>query len=117
MSMITEFVALASALVADRCFPVVAPEATATPYIVYARVSAIPQNDLDQNGGAGQLVNTRLQVNIFALSYAEGQATAAALKAALLAWSTQNTVQMEMDQYEDDTKLHHLIIDVSIWHN
>lgn len=116
MSMLTEFAALAGALVQGRCFPVAAPDAPAHPYMVYGRVAAVAQNDLDKNGGADQLVNTRLQVNIFTPVYGDGQAVATALKAALLGWDTPNTVQMEMDQYEPDTKLHHMIIDLSIWH-
>jgi hypothetical protein len=116
MSMITEFAALAGALVSSRAYPGTADETAATPYIVYSRVSSIPQNDLDAGGGAAQLMNTRMQANIYAPSYGAAQATASALKAALLAWSTQNTVELELDLYEPDTKLHHIVIDVSIWH-
>lgn len=116
MSIQTEFVSLIAPLVNGRVYPHSAPAQTLTPYVLYFRVSATPDPTLDANGGAPGLVNTRLQCDVWSGSYAEADATAIAIKNALNNWQFQNVLQDEQDFFEFDTRLHRVMIDVSIWH-
>lgn len=116
MSMLTDFFTLAGGVVSSRAYPNVAPAEPVTPYLTYFRVSAAEDNTVDSNGGAGNLVNTRLQVDVWGSTYAQAQTSADALKAALKGWLWQNLVINEQDLYEPDTKLHRALIELSIWH-
>lgn len=115
MSMQTDFVALVTALVGGRVYPA-GTASTVTPYLTYFRVASIEQSTLDANGGTGNMYETRLQIDVWATSYASAQATAAAVKAALKGWAKQNVVLSEDDGFEADTKLHRVMLDVSVWH-
>lgn len=98
---------------ADRIYPQIAPDAAAPPYIVHQRVSANTENILD---GASGLVNTRLQVDVYATTYAQAQAVAAAIDALMAGWEVQNVSVLSQDFYEADAKLHRVATDYSIWH-
>lgn len=115
MTMQTDFVALVGTTVGGRVYPA-GTAANVTPYITYFRVVAVEQATLDGNGGLDNLVNTRLQVDVWASSYGAAQDTANAVKAALKGWSNQNILLSEEDGFESDTKLHRVMLDTSIWH-
>ena len=117
MSIQTDLRALIGSLVADRAYPVAAPDSPVAPYLTYQRVSAVPENVLSGNGGAAPLMNTRLQIDVYATTYSEAQAKAQAIKDALQGWAIQNVTNSEQDLYEDDVKLHRVMIDISTWHN
>jgi len=117
MSMQTDFVALAGPLVAGRVYPQGDAPAYVGPYITYFRVIADEQSTLDTNGGTGNLINTRLQADVYALSYGEAQTTAMALKAAMKGWALANVLIAEQDMREDDNKLHRVMLSVSVWHH
>jgi len=97
-----------------RVFPLVAPDGVSRPYIVYQRVAAVSENVL--SGDAG-LINTRLQIDAFAETYAQAQTVAAAIIALMDGWSVQNVNLMSQDFFEPDTKLHRCSMDFSIWHS
>ena len=115
MSMQTEFVALVGPIVSGRVYPmgVTVPVA---PYLTYTRIAAVEQSTLDANGGTGNPINTRIQVDVWAQSYGDAQAKAAAVKAALKTWSVENVLLNEQDIYDSETKLHRVMLDVSTWH-
>jgi hypothetical protein len=117
MSIQTDLRALIGAIVDERAYPVAAPDSPVAPYLTYQRVSAVPQNVMAGNGGAAPLMNTRLQIDVYAATYAEAQAKADAIKAALRGWAIQNVTNSEQDLYEGDVKLHRVMIDISTWHN
>lgn len=116
MTMLTDFAELAGALVAGRVYPQGAAPPYVGTYINYARINAVEEATLDSNGGLGNLVNTRLQIDVYSLAFADAQAAAVALKAALKNWALQNLTIAEQDMYEPDTKLHRVMIQISIWH-
>jgi len=87
-----------------------------TPYITWSRVVAVEQTTLDTNGGTGNASNTRLQINIWALSYSEAQNKATNIKDALKSWPVENTWISEQDLHEADTGLHGVMLDISTWH-
>jgi hypothetical protein len=117
MTVKTDFVLLASGLFSGRVYPQTAPSAVVAPYCTYSRIIAIEQATLDANGGTGNTSNTRLQIDVWALSYGEAQALAAAVKTALKAWAVENVLLAEEDFYEGDTGLHRVMLDLSTWHD
>ena len=117
MTVQTDLRAAISDLVAGRVYPLFAPEQAARPFIVYSRVAATEQATLDANGGTGNLFNTRLQVDAYADTYTEVQALADAIVARIKAWNVTCTVNVQVDLFEEDTRLYRVMTDLSTWHN
>lgn len=111
-----DFFTLVGYLFDNRVYPGVAPAGTVAPYCTYTRVSSIEQSTLDTNGGTGNESNTRLQIDVWAATYADAQAKAGAVKAELKLWTLANVLQGEQDLREPDTGLHRVMLDVSVWH-
>ncbi|MDD2728174.1 DUF3168 domain-containing protein [Malikia sp.] len=97
----------------SRVFPQVAPEGTEKPYIVYQRVSSSSENTLDGRSG---LVNTRMQIDVFARTYAQALSVTSAIDGLMDAWEVQNISILSADSFEPDTRLHRVTSDYSIWH-
>ncbi len=116
MNIQTEFVALAEPLVSARVYAQGDAPPYAGTYITYFRVIKDEQKTLDANGGTGNLTNTLLQADVYSLSKAGAMATAEALSDALKAWAVTNLITNEQDFYEDDTKLHRVMLRISMWH-
>lgn len=116
MSMQGDFAALVGPIVGGRVFGSMADAPPATPYITYFRVAVDEDQTLDTNGGTGNAFNTRLQCDVWAMTYPDAQTKAAAVKAALKGWSVENILLAEQDLYEPDTKLHRVMLDISAWH-
>lgn len=116
MSLQSDLYMLLGATFSGRLYPVVAPYGVLAPYATYTRPSAIEQTTLDINGGVGNEINTRLQLDIWALTYLESFNKSEAVKALLKGWPNSNTILIEQDDYEPDTKLYRVMLDLSIWH-
>lgn len=116
MSLQTDLVTLLTGTFAGRVYPGTAPDDVAVPYLIYSRAAAVEQNTLDTNGGTGNDCHTRLQLDVYAATYADAQAQALAVKALLKSWSVENVSELEQDFYEPDTKLHRVMLDYSTWH-
>jgi hypothetical protein len=101
-------------IAAGRLYPMVAPDGAVRPYLVYQRIANTVNNVLSGNGNP-PIDNTRFQVDVWADSYGSAQATAGAVKAAMLAWSLQNVLLQEADQYESQTHLYRVLQDYSVW--
>lgn len=71
-------------------------------------------NDL---AGTGTLYRTVMALNIYAVTYAEAQATAASVKAAMTSFTNKNLLQMQQDLFEQETRLHRVLLEFIIWHN
>ena len=99
---------------ADRIYPLIAPDAAPPPYLVYQRVSANTENILSGSSG---LINTRIQMDVYAATYAQAQDIAAAIDALMSDWEVQNVSVLSQDLYEPDAKLHRVSTDYSLWHN
>ncbi|SFB02710.1 Protein of unknown function [Collimonas sp. OK607] len=98
---------------AERVYPLIAPDAVARPYVIFQRVSANTENILYGSSG---LINTRIQLDVYATTYAQAQDIAAAIDGLMAAWNVQNVSVLSQDFYEPDAKLHRASIDYSIWH-
>lgn len=116
MSLQTEFFTLATGIFSGRVYPQTAPAEVVAPYCTYSRIAAIEQPTLDTNGGTGNATNTRLQIDVWAMTYSEAQVKADTVKTALKSWATENLVLGEQDMHEPDTGLHRVMLDISTWH-
>jgi hypothetical protein len=116
MTMVQDLTALLKAGPTDagaRVYPLLAPDQVAKPYIVYQRVFS---NDEKVLSGATGLFNTRMQLSIFAASYAAAQTLAAQVDGLMSGWATQNVSLGAQDLYESDEQLYRVQADYSIWH-
>jgi hypothetical protein len=116
MNFQAEFKTLLGSLVAGGVWANVVSGVAVVPYITWSRVVAVEQTTLDTNGGTGNASNTRLQINLWSLSYSEAQGKATAIKAALKGWAIENLLLSEQDLHESDTGLHGVRLDLSTWH-
>lgn len=111
-----------SALVGTRIYYVTAPQNVATPYIVFFRVSSVPEYSL---AGHSNLINARFQFDIYADTYYETRLIAAQIQLAIqdkcnevIGGSGGVTVSVqqenEQDLYED---IYHCIVEYFIQYN
>lgn len=99
-----------SNIVSTRIYPLIAPQDSAMPAVVYQRVSTVPVNSLAGDSG---LDAVRIQISCWASTYAGAKSLAVAVKNAVL---TMNAItEMEMDDMEDETRLYRVILDFRIW--
>lgn len=88
----------------------VAPE-SAMPYVVVHKVSA-PRGETHE--GRDSTVVSRIQVDVYALSYVEAKTIASTLYALCEQMHVSIAsieIDNEFDEYESETKLHHIVID------
>ncbi len=116
-SRLTGFAGLA-ALVGNRVYPQMIPQAVTMPAISYQRVSTIRtsvmRNDID-------IVRSRFQVDVWAKDFDEGEAITAQVLAALQRYRGTGTVEIlavfsleEIDLYEPETEIYHQALDFEI---
>ena len=113
-------------LVSGRIYPNTSPQNPTTPYIVYARDDN--ESEEDMVGGSG-LDRTSLQFDIYAAedkhedTVAIREALVALLQPFVGTMGAGNTqvrsveYTNDFDLYEDDTKLHHNVLLMAIWHD
>lgn len=97
----------------ERVYPQIAPDGVQRPYIVYQCVTVNVENVM---AGRTGLTNTRLQVDVYATTYAQAQQIAAAVAELMASWPLPNVPILAQDIYESDVKLHRVMTDYSIWH-
>lgn len=71
-------------LIVQRVFPVMAPDGTVLPYLTYQTIS---DNSINHATGATETNQCRIQVDLWAQTYAESKALATAVKTALKNWT------------------------------
>lgn len=96
-----------------RVYPITAPDGVAKPYLTYQRVSVTSENVLSGESG---LANTRMQIDVYALTYAEAASIAGQIDALMATWDVQNVSGISQDFYEDPVKLFRVSSDYSLWH-
>lgn len=104
-----------AALVVGRVFPQVLPQGVTMPALRYVVVSDVPQNSL--GGFTAGLRNVRVQVDAFSKKYLEAQTLADAVVGALgsLTGEVASLLEARRDGYEDETGLHRVSMDFSMW--
>lgn len=103
------------ALIADRLYPSDAPQGIAGAYVVYRRISGPRTYDFD---GPSGLVTARMQFSVLAPSYLQAKAVAEQLRLALEDFADDTVIVCrmlnEIDTYESETRLHHVIVDFGV---
>ncbi|KAF1005474.1 MAG: hypothetical protein GAK28_03226 [Luteibacter sp.] len=96
-------------------FPVVAPQGTKPPYLRYSGIGDRDESTYDADG-MGATSGT-IQIDSFALSYADAVRNLAAARAALYASPgvTVGEIVGLPDDYEGDTKLFKVSMQVEAW--
>jgi hypothetical protein len=114
-----------AALVSDRIYPVIAPQGSTKPCLVYTKIGNDRKHSMQGYSG---LQETRIQISCFAELYETVGAVvgakdvAAQVVAAMEAWEGSAGIQAvfpagERDMYEPDTELYHIPLDFIIWHS
>ena len=96
-----------------RVYPLTAPDGVAKPYMTYQRISSNSEHVLSGSSG---LTNTRVQIDVYATTYAEATSIAAQVDALMSVWSVQNVSISLQDFYEDQIQLYRISHDYSLWH-
>lgn len=92
--------------------PMIAPQGAAYPYATYQRVANTVNNVLN---GPPSIDNTRMQIDVWAASYADAQALAQSIITAMQAWDVKNVLVNNYDLYEQDVKVFRVLLEFSIW--
>lgn len=103
-----------SGLAGGQIYPLLAPQTVTAPFVVYTRISGTEENTL----ASGQPIqNTRLQIDSYDVSYANVQALADAVKAAVMGMSGNPLpITAATDLYEAEVKLFRVTQDFGFWH-
>ena len=99
-----------TAQVVGRVFPQKMPQGVALPAIRYAVVDDVPVNSVE---GTGVTARARVQVDVFAKKYLDAQGLADAVVGAV---GAGGLLLDRRDGYEDETELHRVSMDFSMWH-
>lgn len=97
-----------------KVYPMVVPDQTRAPFITYQRISWISEDVLD--GSNVDLVNTRLQLDIFAPSYLKAAAISEQVEALMMGGFDQIVSIQSQETYEAAVDLYRVIAEYSIWH-
>lgn len=104
-----------SPVFAARFYPAgTVPDGAARPFGAYQVISHVPDAVLS---GSGTKTQSRIQVDVYADTYAAAWSTIAAVKAAMIAASFPNVLLNVTETFEDDTALHRVSADYSIRHD
>ena len=107
-----------TALVSTRVYTLVMPQDSDYPAVVISKASQLRENTMANSGGSG-VDNQRCRVDIFDSTLASCEAVAEQIRLAFIAYESANfkAVQVfNLDLYEDDTKLYHVVVDYSVWY-
>lgn len=102
--------------VGERIQPVIRQEDGTLPALTYMRVAGVPQTDLD--GDDGNLLNIRIQIDVWSRSHDESKVIAEAVRLRMqtAAASFRSVMVIDEDFYEDETRLHRVSMDFSCWY-
>ena len=112
MSIETQVFTALKTLVTNRCYPVMAPEGTALPYIVYQRASAQRENTLDHSV---RLSNAQIAVDYYAVSRDAARTLADLGMTAMSASSLANDLVDDSELYDPETRVYFISATYSCW--
>jgi len=99
-----------------RIHPILAPQDTAKPFVVFHKVSGERLKTMADSGGTG-VENMRYRISCYDEQIIDAQAVADNVRKALAAAATISAWHVfETDDYEIDTGLYHVTQDYSIWY-
>lgn len=97
--------------IVGRSYPLVSPEKPTAPYAIYSQITNAPEVTMES---AVPIENTRLQIDVFAKTYAEVQTLADQVRSAMLGLNI--TPISAGDLYEAEVKLFRVTQDFSVWY-
>lgn len=102
--------------VADRIYPLLRPQGSSTPAIVYTRIAGQPQNDLD--GLDGSLLQIRVQIDVYSQGFETTRILAELVRTRLQTAAASFRAQVDQDQdfLETDTRLYRTALDCTFWY-
>ncbi len=115
MDILAEFFALVDPIMGGQAYRNVVPDDAPAPYARFLRVAAVEGVTLDDNGGADNETATRIQIDIYGSS-PDVDAKTKAIKAALKTWDVANVIQLELDGFDHEVKLHSTMLDIATIH-
>jgi hypothetical protein len=96
--------------VVGSCYPITVPEKPDIPYAVYMQVSNTPEVTVENTI---PIESSRVQVDVYAKTYAESQDLGGRVRDALMAIGA---IPLSAgDLYESDVKLYRVTQDFSVW--
>jgi hypothetical protein len=102
-----------AALVSGRCYPMVAPDPVAKPYIVYQVISDVMENTLKGYSGCS---SKRVQVDIYHNVYGGVKTLMELVRTSMsVATNIKNVHLSTQDLYEDEAHLYRISMDFLIW--
>jgi len=109
-----------AALVADRIYPLVAPEGTARPFIAFAMISTVP-NETHGAGVGERLDESIVQFTVVSDDYTGAEDVTNALRAVLENGAQPVNGSTEIsnirETYENDTELYVKQLDANFFHS
>lgn len=107
-----------TALVGPRIYPVIMPQGTTKPAVVYQRISSTRDSCMVDDAG---IVRARFQVTVWAISHASAIAVKEQIRLALQRWAdvgVQDTYIIgEYDLFDEAAILHGAAIDAEVVYN
>lgn len=97
-------------LVGQRISPVMTAQNTDLPYVILTRISLVPSNHLH---GRPTLDANRVQLDVYAETYAQARTIADACRSALEAQDI--AMESEIDNYEPDVAEYRITQDFLVW--
>ena len=103
-----------SALVGNKVFALVIPQATKLPCITFQRIGGMPANTLSGHSGLEEI---DLQIDVWARDYDEAKAIAKAVRAAMPPSGPRFSAHLIEDQdlYEDGTNYFRVNMEFKVW--
>ncbi|HEY2023570.1 tail completion protein gp17 [Paraburkholderia sp.] len=108
----SEIAAALNQALPDRAFLMLVAQGTPEPYLVFQRIWQGPVNTIC---GYQQADQVRYRIDSYAKTHKDALANMETAIAALRACPDPPLVENEQDLYEQDTRLHRTMIDITTW--
>lgn len=93
-------------------YPIVLPDTSSLPAIVYQRISSLPVNSLD---GDSDLDSVRIQISVWANTYNEVKELSSVVRITLNDSVLKLVTENDTDDYEPETKRFRVLTDYVVW--
>jgi hypothetical protein len=102
-----------AAAVSTRIYPLMLPQVSTLPAIVYQRISSTPTTSIDGDSG---LDSVRIQVSCWADTYGAAKGLAEKVRTAVNGATTLKSITlMESDDIDNETRKYRALIDFRLW--
>ncbi|MFL9933614.1 DUF3168 domain-containing protein [Paraburkholderia sp. RL18-103-BIB-C] len=110
----SEIIAALDTVLPGKAYLILVPQDTPEPYFVLQRIWQGPVNTM---GGYESADQVRYQIDSYGKTHKQALANMEAAIASLRACPDPPLVENEQDLYEQDTRLHRTMVDISTWYH